>query len=225
MPQIQTIGLHKTYSDGHAETPVLKGIDLTIERGETIGIVGASGAGKSTLLHLIGTLDRPTRGDILFNGKALFKLSEKERSVFRNRHLGFVFQFHHLLPDFTALENVMMPLLIDQQAKSSAVQRAGDLLQKVGLQGKEGSRPGQLSGGEQQRVAIARALAHSPEVILADEPTGNLDADNGNKVFDLLLGLNKELNSTLIVVTHNFELTARLGKTVRLADGKIVSSP
>ncbi len=219
--QIVINNLYKSFHNDGVETPVLKGVSLSIAQGDSLAIVGASGAGKSTLLHLIGTLDRPSSGDILFEGTSLLGLNEKQLSRFRNQVLGFVFQFHHLLPDFTALENVMMPLLIGGCSQAEARVQAKTVLERVDLASRLSHRPSQLSGGEQQRVALARAVVTKPRVILADEPTGNLDTPNGTKIFDLLLSLNEELKTTLIVVTHNDELAGRLGQTVQMIDGKI----
>lgn len=224
MSQIEIIGLKKSFQENGLNTEVLKGISLSINEGEVLGIVGPSGAGKSTLLHIIGTLDAPTEGRVLFEGDDLFKLKNDAICRFRNRSIGFVFQFHHLLPDFTAIENVMMPLLIRGEPKRRASGAAGQMLQKVDLSDRGHHKPAELSGGEQQRVAIARALVGAPKVILADEPTGNLDHESGRKIFDLLLKLNKELNTTLIVVSHNEELVRRLGRTLRLVDGQIEDS-
>ena len=221
MPKIEIRNLKKDFRDGRVITPVLKGITLTIEEGETLAIIGPSGAGKSTLLHILGTLEGPTSGEVLWGGENLFAKKEKALSLFRNRSLGFVFQFHHLLPDFTAAENVMMPLLIRGWKTTAALKSATEMLDKVGLASRTGHRPGELSGGEQQRVAIARALVGGPKVVLADEPTGNLDHETGRKVFDLLLGQSKELKTTLVVVSHNEELTRKLARTIRLVDGKI----
>lgn len=224
MHQIKIVNLYKEFHDGHLNTPVLKGVSATVDQGETVAIVGSSGAGKSTLLHIMGTLEPPTQGKIFFDGIDLFSQKEKSLSKFRNKTLGFVFQFHHLLPDFTALENVMMPLLIRGEKTKVAKEKAKEWLTKVDLPSRLEHKPSQLSGGEQQRVALARALVGSPQVILADEPTGNLDTPTGEKVFDLLLSLNKELKTTLVVVTHNDDLARRLHRTVRLIDGKIQDS-
>ncbi|MBI4411548.1 MAG: ABC transporter ATP-binding protein [Deltaproteobacteria bacterium] len=221
MQQLEIKNLKKNFSDGSVTTEVLKGIDLVIEAGEVLSIVGASGAGKSTLLHIIGTLDTPSSGSVWFEGENLFQKKEKDLCAFRNMALGFIFQFHHLLPDFTSAENVMMPLLIRGEKEKKARLKAWAMLERVGLKEKRGAKPVEMSGGEQQRVAIARALIGAPRVVLADEPTGNLDTQTGRQVFDLLLSLNRELKTTLIVVTHNEELSQRLGKSVKLVDGKI----
>ena len=209
------------FRDNGVETKVLKGIDLDIAEGETLAVIGPSGAGKSTLLHILGTLENPTSGEVRVGGVDLFSKGEKELSLFRNLTLGFVFQFHHLLPDFTAVENVMMPLLIRGWKTARAREAAENFLEKVGLSARATHKPGELSGGEQQRVAIARALVGGPKIVLADEPTGNLDHETGSKVFDLLLSRSKELKTTLVVVSHNEELTRKLKRTIRLVDGKI----
>lgn len=221
MPNIEIKNLRKDFRDDGVTTSVLKGINLRIEAGESLAIIGPSGAGKSTLLHILGTLEAPTVGEVLIGGENLFAKKEKALAEFRNKSLGFVFQFHHLLPDFTAAENVMMPLLIGGESKSVALKKAEFFLEKVGLTSRKTHKPGELSGGEQQRVAIARAMVSSPQIVLADEPTGNLDHETGRKVFDLLLGQSKELKTTLIVVSHNEELTQKLARTIRLVDGKI----
>jgi len=202
---------------------VLKGIELTILPGEMLAIEGASGAGKSTLLHILGALDRPTGGKIYFqDGGDLFQRSPSELAEFRNRHLGFVFQFHHLLPEFSALENTMMPALIARMPKEEAKKAAISILREVDLSHRLRHKPGELSGGEQQRVALARALVASPSVILADEPTGNLDGSNSKGIFELLHRLNRERQLTIIVVTHNEGLASATHRRIRMADGCIV---
>ncbi len=221
MSLIQAKGVEKSYWVDGVETKVLRGIDLSVDKSESLCLVGPSGAGKSTLLYLLGGLEKPTRGEITIEGKQVSCFSDKELSHFRNQNLGFVFQFHHLLPDFTALENVMMPLLIKGQSDSSAREAAQIILGEVGLGNRIHHKPTQLSGGEQQRVAVARALVHKPDFVFADEPTGNLDIENGAKVFDLLLGLNRELRSGLIVVTHNEAMTGSFTRKLRLLDGVI----
>lgn len=215
--------LVKTYADNSVLTPVLKGVQLSVGAGETVAIVGSSGAGKSTLLHIIGTLDQPSQGEVLFEGQNLFLMSEAERSTFRNITLGFVFQFHHLLPDFSAEENVMMPLLLRHMPFGKSRIKAREIMEQAALGNCLARRPAELSGGEQQRVALCRALVGFPRLVLADEPTGNLDVETGRKVFDLLLALNKELKATLIVVTHNEDLVSRLEKRYRLVDGIVKS--
>ena len=219
---IQVQNLVKTYGNGAKHVEVLKGVDLVFGRGEKAAIVGESGIGKTTLLHILGTLDRPTSGKVLYEGKDAFRLSKGELSLFRNRMIGFVFQFHHLLPEFTALENTMMPCLIQGMSKKQALSRAEAILDLVGLAGRVTHKPGELSGGEQQRVAVARALVLEPDVLLADEPTGNLDTKTGESVFDLLRKVNEMKGVTLIVVTHNLSLAERLSRQIRLVDGKAI---
>ena len=217
---LQTVGLRKSYLSGPTELPVLKGIDIGIEAGEIVSIVGASGVGKSTLLNLMGTLDRPTDGAILYDGQDILKLTDRELTRFRNRELGFIFQFHHLLPEFSAIENVMMPALISGKKKKEAQELAAELLLRVGLEGRELHRPGELSGGEQQRVAVARALVNGPKVVLADEPTGNLDRNTSEEVHDLLWELNERMNQTFVIATHDEDLSRRTDRIIRLADGR-----
>jgi lipoprotein-releasing system ATP-binding protein len=207
---------------GEQTLAVLKGIDLSIARGELIAVVGASGAGKSTLLHILGLLDRPTSGRVCFEGQDLFQLSEAAQAEFRNKRIGFVFQFHHLLPEFTALENAMMPGLILRLSPRDAAARAEAMLSRLGLSQRLSHRPGELSGGEQQRVALARALLLRPRLLLADEPTGNLDTKTGRDMHDLFFELNRELGMTILIVTHNDELAARTPRRLRMADGLIV---
>ncbi len=212
--------IFKSYGNGTKRVEVLKGVDLVFSRGEKAAIVGASGVGKTTLLHVLGTLDRPTAGKVLFEGKDVYTLNEKDLAFFRNREIGFVFQFHHLLPEFTALENTMMPCLIRGISKEEAISRAEAILTLVGLKERVSHKPGELSGGEQQRVAVARALVLEPKVLLADEPTGNLDTKTGESVFDLLQELNRIKEVTLIVVTHNLKLAEKLSRQIQLIDGK-----
>ncbi len=214
-------GLCKTYDTGKRRVEVLAGIDLEMEAATTTALVGLSGAGKSTLLHLLGALDRPTAGTAFFRGDDIFKKNDRELASFRNRSIGFVFQFHHLLPEFTALENVMMPALIARVSKAEARAMAEELLTDVGLAQRMGHRPGELSGGEQQRVAIARALVLSPALLLADEPTGNLDMKTSDGVHAVLAELQRKKGLTLVVVTHNERLAAAMGRTVRLVDGRL----
>lgn len=202
----------------------LRGIDLDIADKETLAVVGVSGSGKSTLLHLLGTLERPTEGEVFFAEENVFEKSDSELSVFRNTEIGFVFQFHYLLAEFTALENVMMPALINGVETEEAEALARDLLTKVGLKERLEHRPGELSGGEQQRVAIARAVVMKPKVILADEPTGNLDMETGAHVLDLFMMLNNEYGISSVLVTHNLEIANRLNRRIRLSDGKIVEA-
>ncbi|WP_298432807.1 ABC transporter ATP-binding protein [Geobacter sp.] len=218
---LEVVDLHKSYGTGAACVEVLKGVNLSVEEGETIALVGASGAGKSTLLHIMGTLDRPTSGTVLFGGEEIFRKGDVSLAAFRNRSIGFVFQFHHLLPEFTALENVMMPALIGGARHSEAVGPAKELLTEVGLAHRLTHKPGELSGGEQQRVAIARALVLSPRLLLADEPTGNLDMKTSDEVHETLAGIHRRRGITLVIVTHNEILASRMGRTVRLVDGRI----
>jgi lipoprotein-releasing system ATP-binding protein len=218
---IQAVDLQKSFPIASGRLPVIKGISLSIRRGELLTIVGPSGAGKSTLLHLLGGLDRPSGGRVLVNGEAIEKLKDQELAQFRNRAIGFIFQFHHLLADFNALENVMLPQLIAGRSNSTAMAMATTLLTAVGLAGRLTHRPGELSGGEQQRVAVARALALAPPIILADEPTGNLDTHTSDEVFGLLKGLCRERSLTLVMVTHNEKLAAQADRIVKLVDGRI----
>ena len=217
---IQVQQLFKSYGNGTKRVEVLKGLDLTFSQGEKAAIVGASGVGKTTLLHVLGTLDRPNAGKVLYEGKDIFNLNEKDLALFRNREIGFVFQFHHLLPEFNALENTMMPCLIQGLSKKEAAFRAEAILTLVGLKERLSHKPGELSGGEQQRVAVARALVLEPKVLLADEPTGNLDTKTGDSVFDLLQKLNHIKGVTLIVVTHNLKLAEKMARQIQLVDGK-----
>jgi lipoprotein-releasing system ATP-binding protein len=219
-PVIELKNLTKVYQNGD-EFHALDNANLRIKKGEFVAIVGPSGSGKSTLMHLIGLLDTPSSGTLLIDGKDVTKMSDKERSGMRNRILGFVFQYHHLLPDFTALENVMMPLLIAGKNREKAKNVAEELLKKVGLEGRMDHRPGELSGGQNQRVAIARALSCSPAIVLGDEPTGNLDTKTGDMIYELLRQLNREYDQTFIVVTHNEDLASKADKIIRLVDGKI----
>ena len=219
-PLIRAAGLSKSYTDGR-RIDVLVDLDLEVAAGEAVAIVGQSGVGKSTLLHMLGTLDRPTSGTVLFNGVDVFGLSEREQATFRNREIGFIFQFHHLLPDFSALENVMMPALIRGMNVADATPHARAVLERVGLGERLTHKPGELSGGEQQRVAVARAVVLAPRLILADEPTGNLDPVTGAEVHALLMDLNREQGITLIIVTHNYELSRLVHRTLRLQDGHL----
>jgi lipoprotein-releasing system ATP-binding protein len=217
---IEVQNLFKSYGNGAKRVEVLKGADLTFSRGEKAAIVGASGVGKTTFLHILGTLDQPTSGKVLYEGKDIYTLNEKDLALFRNREIGFVFQFHHLLPEFNALENTMMPCLIQGIPKKESASRAEAILTLVGLKERLTHKPGELSGGEQQRVAVARALVLEPKVLLADEPTGNLDTKTGESVFDLLRELNQIKGITLIVVTHNIKLAEKLSRQIQLVDGK-----
>jgi lipoprotein-releasing system ATP-binding protein len=213
--------LSKSYIFGNRPLSVLAGLSLVIEEGEMVSIVGASGVGKSTLLHLLGGVDRPSSGEVLYRGEALSGIGNGKLARFRNREVGFVFQFHFLMPEFTALENVTMPLLIGGESPASARRRSKELLADVGLGERFGHRPGELSGGEQQRVAIARAVACTPRVLLADEPTGNLDRETGRSTFAILEKLNRERGLTMLVVTHNPELAEAAGRCFRLSDGRL----
>ncbi|HXX76137.1 MAG TPA: ABC transporter ATP-binding protein [Nitrospiraceae bacterium] len=214
--------LYKTFKIGEHDLTVLNGINLTIRRGELLAIMGASGAGKSTLLHIIGMLERPTRGTVTFDEHNLFQLSESAQAEFRNKRIGFVFQFHHLLPEFTALENACMPALIQRRSPADVQADAVALLTEVGLGERLYHKPGELSGGEQQRVAVARALIQKPDLVLADEPTGNLDTHTGEALFALMRDLNKSRGTTFVIVTHNEKLSAQSDRIVYMQDGQIV---
>ncbi len=214
--------LYKSYADSDgSELPILKGVDLEVRVGEVVAVVGASGAGKSTLLHLLGGLDRPTRGDVLLEGQPFSRLDEKELAAVRNRRIGFIFQFHHLLREFSALENIMMPLLIGDIERSRAQVRAWELLAEVGLAARGGHKPPQLSGGERQRVAVARALANNPLLLLADEPSGNLDNQTAAGLHELFFRLRDERALAVVLVTHNRELARQADRVVWLQDGRL----
>ncbi len=213
--------LHKVYETASTRVEVLKGIDVSLQAGDQYVIVGASGSGKSTLLHLLGGLDSPSKGRVFFQGESLDEKTDQDLSSFRNLHLGFVFQFHHLLPLFSAWENVMMPCLISGKSKSESRERSAHLLQEMGLSHRLSHRPHELSGGEQQRVAIARALVMEPQILMADEPTGNLDTETSETVFEQLMLLQKKRNTTLLLVTHNEMLAQRMKHRVRIQDGRL----
>ncbi|MDA8241586.1 MAG: ABC transporter ATP-binding protein [Nitrospiraceae bacterium] len=221
-PLVEARGVSKTFRTEAGELRVLKGVDISIGSGEMLGIIGASGAGKSTLLHILGALDKPTSGKVLFKGKDIGAMDENSLALLRNTSIGFVFQFHHLLPEFNSLENVMLPGLISGMSFAEAAKRASALLSELGLSARIRHRPGELSGGEQQRVAVARALLQNPVVVLADEPTGNLDTATGNDLFALFLELNKRKGIAFVVVTHNKSLSDRCHRVLEMADGMFV---
>ena len=214
--------LHKGYNVTGARIEILRGVDFDIAAGETLAVVGASGIGKSTLLHILGTLDRPDKGSLLVQGEDVFAYTDRKLARFRNRSVGFVFQFHHLLSEFTALENTMMPALINGLRKGSAQEAAEKILVRVGLKDRLRHRVTKLSGGEQQRVALARALVLKPDILLADEPTGNLDIGNSEQIHELLMELNRELHMTMVVVTHNLELASLMSRQVTIVGGRLV---
>jgi len=216
---LNATNIYKSYG----KLPILKGVDLNVKRGEIVSIVGASGAGKSTLLHIIGSLTLPDKGSIVINGIEIKQLSSKKLSDFRNKNIGFIFQFHHLLPEFTALENVCIPAFIAKVGKREAENKAEKLLDMLGLSHRINHKPAELSGGEQQRVAVARALINDPAIILADEPSGNLDSENANALNQLFIELREKINQTFIIVTHNEDLALISDRTIHMKDGKIIS--
>ncbi|QBR51335.1 lipoprotein-releasing ABC transporter ATP-binding protein LolD [Erwinia sp. QL-Z3] len=218
---LQCNDLCKRYQEGSVQTDVLRNVSFSVAPGEMMAIVGSSGSGKSTLMHLLGGLDTPTSGDVVFNGKSLNGMSTSAKAELRNRELGFIYQFHHLLPDFTAMENVAMPLLIGKVGKAEAEAKAMEMLTAVGLDKRAKHRPSELSGGERQRVAIARALVNNPRLVLADEPTGNLDARNADAIFDLLGELNVRQGTAFLVVTHDLHLAKRLNRQMEMRDGQL----
>ena len=218
---LQCDNLCKRYQEGKVQTDVLHDVSFSVAEGDMLAIVGSSGSGKSTLLHLLGGLDTPTSGEVIFNGQPMSKLSSAAKAELRNRELGFIYQFHHLLPDFTALENVAMPLLIGKQKPKEIDTRAREMLRAVGLEHRASHRPSELSGGERQRVAIARALVNNPRLVLADEPTGNLDARNADSIFQLLGELNVSQGTAFLVVTHDLQLARRMNRQLEMRDGRL----
>ncbi len=224
-PVLRAEGITKIYKEGSLRTEVLLNASFSLGRGETLGIIGASGAGKSTLLHIVGGLDMPTAGEVMVEGRVLSRLGDAERGRVRNRSLGFIYQFHHLLPEFSALENVAMPLLIRSVPVAEARARSAALLQRVGLGVRLEHKPGELSGGERQRCAVARALVTRPACVLGDEPTGNLDEKNAAQIYDLMLELNCEIGTSFVLVTHNPRLAERMGRVLELTGGALRSTP
>lgn len=218
---LEVSGLYKSYGSGAQKVEVLKGISLSLGQGETVALLGASGAGKSTLMHILGALDRPTAGSVNYFNENIFDKSESQLACFRNSTIGFVFQFHHLLPEFTALENVMMPLLINGSSRQNGAESARAILSEVGLGHRITHKPGELSGGEQQRVAVARALVMEPKLLLADEPTGNLDMKTSESIHDLFEELHQKRGLSIMVVTHNERLASRTMRQIRLEDGRV----
>lgn len=220
-PVLEAVNLHKSFFQGEREVRVLEGVNLTLEAGKSMAILGASGAGKSTLLHILGGLDKPVEGEVKLLGEDLWRMSGGRRGQVRNHYMGFVYQFHHLLPEFTALENVAMPLLIRGESAGAAKERANELLERVGLADRLDHKPGELSGGERQRAAVARALSGRPKLMLCDEPTGNLDERTADRVYGLLLELNQELQTSILLVTHDRRLAARMDQQCELHLGQL----
>lgn len=221
---IECRDIYKTYNEGAFNTPVLKGVSLEISKGDLTAIVGSSGSGKSTLLHILGALDHASQGEVTFLGKNIHELSRDEQASIRNIHMGFIYQFHHLMIGFTALENIAMPLMISGMRKKAAKIEANKLLKKVGLEHRAGHRPSELSGGERQRVAIARALANKPDLVLADEPTGNLDRKTGLDIYNLMKEMNSEFNTAFLVVTHDKELANKMDRQLHMQDGVFINA-
>ena len=224
MTLMQAIDIYKTYASDGKRVEVLRGLNLTIEKGEVVNILGASGVGKSTLLHILGALDRPSKGRIIHDGVDVSSLSDRDLAAFRNKKIGFVFQFHHLLPEFTALENVMMPGLVAGWSKAKATSAAEEVLGNLGLSHRLLHKPGELSGGEQQRVAVARAIVLKPDLVLADEPTGNLDTKTSEEVHQMLMELNREREITMIIVTHNLTMANLKGRNLKLINGALIDT-
>jgi lipoprotein-releasing system ATP-binding protein len=220
-PLLRCESISKSFTDAESRIHILHDVSISVSQGETLAILGSSGSGKSTLLHILATLDQPDSGEIYFQDQCLNQLTAKKQAAFRNQNLGFVYQFHHLLPEFSAQENVAMPLLISHTNKSDALEKAAQVLERVGLSHRLQHKPAQLSGGERQRVAIARALVNSPKIIMADEPTGNLDALNSAQIFELIQSINQELETTFIIVTHDQSLAEKLDRTLFLKQGKL----
>ena len=220
-PVLECRSVTRRFREGDSMLEVLSGVDLDVGEAERVAIIGASGSGKTTLLQIMGGLDDPTTGEVLVNGQAIANIDEQAKSALRNRFIGFVYQFHHLLPEFTAQENVAMPLLIRRMGRAQAMQQAGELLDRVGLAERLDHKPGELSGGERQRAAVARALITRPKLVLADEPTGNLDAGNGQHVLGLMLDLNRELSTSLVVVTHDHGIAGRMDRVLLLEGGRL----
>jgi lipoprotein-releasing system ATP-binding protein len=224
-PVLECRSVVRRFREGDSTLEVLSGVDLVVNPSERLAIIGTSGSGKTTLLQIMGGLDEPTEGDILVNGQTMAKIDEAAKGALRNQYIGFVYQFHHLLPEFTAIENVAMPLMIRRMKRGDALEQAGELLGRVGLGDRLDHKPGELSGGERQRAAVARALITRPKLVLADEPTGNLDAGNGAHVLQLMLELNQELQTSLVVVTHDHSIAGQMDRVLVLEDGKLRDSP